>query len=339
MVGAVLVKNGRIVAGGFHRRFGAPHAEVECINAHRGDFRNSILYVNLEPCSHYGKTQPCVDRIIETGIPRVVIAMKDPNPLVAGKGIKRLRRAGVGVTDGVLESQARELNHEFITHIIKKRPFIHVKIAQSLDGKIATLNGKLKWISSGESRRLVHIWRAEHDAILVGAGTLNADNPLLTVRLVKGRNPSVVVLDGNLNASTKARVFRTARERKLIIFTSTQAATHKHKKVDELTSLGATVVALGTTHGRLSLKHVLKKLYQMNLGTVLVEGGRQVFEEFLEEGLTDRLSVFLAPLFMRAGIPVVGVNVAMGPLPISLTPNRLRAQIIGTDVVIQYDFA
>ena len=172
LVGAVLVRDGRVVARGYHQRCGGPHAEMNCLAHYTGDVRSATMYVSLEPCSHHGKTPPCADMLSGSGLRHVVVGMKDPNPLVSGRGIERLRNAGVEVTVGVLEREARELNRVFVTHIRAKRPYVHVKIAQSMDGFIASPNARRRWISSAASRALVHRWRAEYDAVLVGAGTV-----------------------------------------------------------------------------------------------------------------------------------------------------------------------
>ena len=207
MVGAVLVRKGRVLGRGYHARFGGPHAEVNCLGSVRGSTADSTLYVNLEPCAYYGKTPPCVDAVIAAGVREVFTAMKDPNPRVAGRGIRKLRSAGITVHVGLLGDEAKRLNRAFIRHTTVRRPFVHLKIAQSLDGMIAGPRRDNRWITSSASRALVHRMRSEHDAVLVGAGTIRADNPLLTVRSARGRNPHVVILDGRLNVSPKARIF------------------------------------------------------------------------------------------------------------------------------------
>ncbi|NIR47436.1 bifunctional diaminohydroxyphosphoribosylaminopyrimidine deaminase/5-amino-6-(5-phosphoribosylamino)uracil reductase RibD, partial [candidate division KSB1 bacterium] len=193
MVGAILVKDNRILAQGYHKLFGGAHAEVEVLNALKGEATGSTLYVNLEPCSHYGKQPPCVDAIVKSGINRVVIGSQDPNPAVAGKGIQHLREQGIEVQVGVAEDACKELNEAYFKHIVTQFPFVTAKIAQTLDGRIAASNGNAQWITSEASRRLGHKMRAEHDAILVGIGTVLADDPQLTVRLAKGEDPKRIV--------------------------------------------------------------------------------------------------------------------------------------------------
>ncbi|MBM2839678.1 MAG: Riboflavin biosynthesis protein RibD [Bacteroidetes bacterium] len=338
MVGAVLVRNGRIVARGFHRRFGGPHAEVECLRFYDGNPKGATLYVNLEPCSHQGKTPPCADMIIQSGVSNVVIGMRDPNPLVAGRGIRKLRRAGVRVLSGVLEREAKELNRIFVTHITRRRPFVHVKIAQSFNGKIASAQGSQTWMSGIQSRRLVHQWRAEHDAILVGANTIRIDDPLLTVRLVKGRNPAVVIIDGSLSISPESKVLKTTRKRKVVILTWAETARRRNSKMKELTSRGAIVVPLVSRTNRLSLNTILKKLYRLDIGSILVEGGSNVFAQFLEKGNVDLLSIFLVPLFIGKGVPTIDQINGYHQKAVRISPSTVSSHLVGEDILLQFRF-
>lgn len=303
LVGAVLVKEGQVVARGHHRRYGGPHAEVECLRSYKGDARNATLYVNLEPCSHHGKTPPCTDLIIDSGIRTVVVGTRDPNPLVAGRGIRKLRKAGVRVIEGVLQTEAKSLNRHFITHITKRRPFVHVKIAQTLDGKIALQRGLPSEISCIESRTLVHRWRAEHDAVLVGAGTIRADDPLLTVRLHKGRNPALVVLDGALSLSPKYKAFRDTSHRATIVFVNDRVAKKYGRKVHEFASAGVTLIPMRSQDTLINHNNILRKLYSLGFGSVLVEGGSGVFTQFLRSGTVDMMSVFVSPRVYASGVP------------------------------------
>ena len=301
MVGAVLVKADRIVAHGYHHRFGGPHAEVECLRSYRGDPSTATLYVNLEPCSYYGKTPPCTDLIIRSGIRRVVFGIRDPNPLVSGRGIRALRRAGVDVAEGVLKLEATELNRFFLKHITTGMPYVHVKVAQTLDGKIADVKGKSRWISSPESRKLVHRWRAEHDAILVGAGTIKADDPALTVRMVKGSSPAVVVIDGGFSVSHASRVFANTKGRRVFICVG-ENVTQRHKaKAAVLRKRGVEIVEFKMRHGVIALSGILRYLCSRQVGSVLVEGGATVFGQVVREGLADEISIFVAPRLMGSG--------------------------------------
>lgn len=303
LVGAVLARGDRILAQGYHRKFGGPHAEVDCLRSFGGNRRGATLYVNLEPCSYYGKTPPCTDLIIRSGVRNVVVGMKDPNPLVAGRGIRKLRRAGIAVRVGVLGREARELNRKFVKHITTGMPYVHVKIAQTMDGKIAPIGRRNHWITDKVARTHVHRWRAEYDAVLVGCGTVLADNPSVTVRLVKGRNPDVVVLDGRLRAPISARLFSHLRGRRVILCVDRNVASRYRPKVRKLQAKGVTLLQVSGRNGVLPLHRVLRGLSWLNIGSVLVEGGAQVFQQFVQLRLFDELSVFAAPSIMGDGIP------------------------------------
>jgi diaminohydroxyphosphoribosylaminopyrimidine deaminase / 5-amino-6-(5-phosphoribosylamino)uracil reductase len=330
LVGAVLVRGGKIIGRGYHRRFGGPHAEVECLRLARGPVAGSTLYVNLEPCSHHGKTPPCVDLIVRSGIGSVVIATQDPNPRVSGRGIRRLRAAGIGVEVGVLEEEARDLNKAFFLHITRRRPYVHLKIAQTLDGMIASASGKPGWISSKESRVLVHGWRAEYDAVLVGVGTVIADDPRLTVRLKKGRHPATVVLDGALEIPETAAIFRADRD--VFIISSAMALRRKRNKAKKLERQGVILLRMEGSGHAFNLRQALKSLYEHGVGSVLVEGGREVFSQFLRHGPVDELSLFVAPTVMGHGIPAV-TNVPGERSSVRFT--RWSAMPVGRDILIQ----
>jgi diaminohydroxyphosphoribosylaminopyrimidine deaminase / 5-amino-6-(5-phosphoribosylamino)uracil reductase len=316
MVGAVLVRNGKILAKGFHREFGGAHAEVECLRHAPGDVRGATLYVNLEPCSHHGKTPPCVDLILARGIRSVVAAMKDPNPVVAGRGLRKLQEAGVKTRAGLLEEEARELNRVFATHIVARRPYVHVKIAQSRDGRIN--GGTSRWISSPESRKRVHAMRAEYDAVLVGAGTVRADDPSLTVRLVKGRDPDVVVLDGAFSLSAGRKLFKAHSSRRVYLVTTEQALWRNREKARILSARGIILLGLAGTREHFKVGRVMKELYKRNIGSVLVEGGGSVFSQFVAEGLVDELTLFVSPDFFGKGLAAIRPDM-------SISRNRLRS--------------
>jgi diaminohydroxyphosphoribosylaminopyrimidine deaminase/5-amino-6-(5-phosphoribosylamino)uracil reductase len=317
LVGAVLVKGGRIVARGFHASWGGPHAEVECLSRYRGSFEGTTLYVNLEPCSHFGKTPPCAELLASTPITRIVVAMADPNPLVSGQGIERLRKSGKRVDVGVLESEARALNRHFITGILKRRPYIHVKVAQSLDGMIAASHGTPRWISGVESRRMVHRWRARYDAVLVGAGTVRADNPRLTARIPGGRHPAAVVIDGQLSVRADARLFRNVHGRRVLVCTTRGALDRKARMVIRLEKNGVEFLPFRTA-SRIAIAPMLHELYVRDIGSLLVEGGGDVFAQFLRSGLVDEYSIFIAPIVVGDGIP-------------AYTPQRSPARRAGFD--------
>lgn len=338
MVGAVLARSGRILARGHHAVFGGPHAEVNCLRRVKGSMRNATLYVSLEPCAHAGKTPPCADLIIRKRIPRVVVAMKDPNPRVAGRGIRKLRAAGIEVVVGVLEQEARHLNRAFVTLMEEGRPHIHVKAAMSLDGRIAQREGEQTWLSSEEARWVVHAWRATHDAVLIGAGTLLADNPLLTVRAAKGRDPDVVVLDGSLRSPLNARAFQDTERRRVFVLTD-RSSLRRHATHARMLSLaGVIVLGVPARRGVIPLKTVLAVLREQNIGSVLVEGGAQVFRRFVRSGLVDEMSLFVAPLLMGDGVPAFPADPAASMRSAMLQAVALESRMIGPDVLMRAHF-
>jgi diaminohydroxyphosphoribosylaminopyrimidine deaminase/5-amino-6-(5-phosphoribosylamino)uracil reductase len=333
LVGALLAQNGKVLARGYHKRFGGPHAEVECLRKYKGDVSAATLYVNLEPCCHYGKTPPCTDLIIRSGIRRVVVGMKDPNPAVAGRGIRKLKTAGITVMTGILEGQAQDLNREFTRHITSGIPYVHMKVAETLDGKIAGDKGTVH-ISSRESRRWVHRLRSYHDAVLVGAGTVRADDPLLTTRMVTGRNPDVVVLDGNLSTPANARVYKRLRGRRVFVFVGTTAAARKQGKVRLLAAKGVRVLTLRSENGVFPVRDVLSALNKYDIGSVLVEGGAEVFSRFLYDGLVDEISLFVAPRIMGSGKPAFLSDRLFMRRRRPGNARNFRIQVVGSDVLL-----
>ncbi|HLA99835.1 MAG TPA: bifunctional diaminohydroxyphosphoribosylaminopyrimidine deaminase/5-amino-6-(5-phosphoribosylamino)uracil reductase RibD, partial [Bacteroidota bacterium] len=241
MVGAVIIRRGKIIGRGYHRKFGGPHAEVNAIRSCRGPVRGATLYVNLEPCCHHGKTPPCTELIIRSGISRVVVGMKDPNPLVSGRGLRALRGAGLSVTSGVLSKECEKLNEAFSKHLSTGQPLVTIKIAQSADGVVADYRGSARWITGEAARRDGHRRRGESDAILVGAGTITQDDPLLTVRHIRGRQPLRVVLDGKLSVETGARIFKDRRH-PVVLVTTERAFVRHRKKASVLGRRGVTFI-------------------------------------------------------------------------------------------------
>ncbi|MCF8382740.1 MAG: bifunctional diaminohydroxyphosphoribosylaminopyrimidine deaminase/5-amino-6-(5-phosphoribosylamino)uracil reductase RibD [Chlorobium sp.] len=293
MVGSVIVSGGCIVGEGYHMEYGGPHAEVNAIAsvADTGLLRNSTLYVNLEPCSHFGKTPPCSDMIIERGIPRVVIGCRDPHLKVAGKGIEKLLSAGVEVVEGVLEAESEKLNEAFITSHRKGRPFVALKLAQTLDGKIATSSGASKWITGAEARTEVHRLRCAYDAVLTGAATVIADDSELTVRHCAGRNPLRVVLDARLAVPLDAKIFDAGAE--TLVFTAPSLL--QSEKALRLAGKGITLKGVPPSECGLDLRHVLDALHERRVLSVLVEGGSRLLSSFVRSVLVDKLYVFVAP--------------------------------------------
>jgi diaminohydroxyphosphoribosylaminopyrimidine deaminase/5-amino-6-(5-phosphoribosylamino)uracil reductase len=314
MVGAVLVVDQggkpRVVGEGFHRAYGGPHAEVEAVRSAHGsgfaDLSAATLYVNLEPCCHFGKTPPCTDLIVRERIHRVVCGTVDPFPEVSGKGVTRLRNAGVNVTCGVLEEACRELNRVFFKLVRTGLPWVTIKMAQSLDGRIAAASGSSKWISSETSRRSVHRMRSRYDAVLVGAGTVLADDPELTVRLVRGRHPRRIVVDGRLRIPMEARVLDGSAG--AIVITSRTAP---RSTVHRLRRRGVVVYEVAGSPERLPLRNALKRLVrEQQIASVLVEGGAFTVGEFLRQRLADDLILFVAPRIMGSGKTAVEAHLA-----------------------------
>lgn len=329
LVGALLVRKNRIVSKGYHPHFGGPHAEVECLRRFKGEISGTTMYTNLEPCNHYGKTPPCVDLIVQRGIGKVVVGMKDPNRLVGGKGIAKLRRAGVEVVVGVLEDEARSLNRFFIKHITTGTPYIHVKIAQTVDGFISKGAGPLRYITSIESRKIVHRLRGEYDAVLVGAGTIRADNPELDVRLASGRDPAVIILDGHFRVSGKEKVFASARRRR-IFFCTKHLTDSQDKKKRSLLEQSIEVLEFPTKNGKFNLKAVLKQLSRNNIGSILVEGGSNVFTQFITQNLVDEFSIFIAPQRFESGVKTLSDGTDLNAIT---ERNEFISSRVGTDVL------
>lgn len=292
MVGCVIVDDeGNIVGEGYHHKAGQPHAEVNALAEAKQLAQGATAYVTLEPCSHYGRTGPCCVALARAGIKRVVAACKDPNPKVAGQGLEYLRLQGIEVECGVCEKEALRLNERFFTWITKKRPFITLKYAMTLDGKIATASGDSKWITGEAARAMAHRLRKQHDAVLVGIGTVLADDPELTTRMVAGKNPVRVVLDSRLRISLMATVLNPAAE--TIIFTSKEADEVKCEALAALPNVE--VVRLPATKGRLPVAQVVAALAERGLTSLLVEGGSAVLGAFYDAGLADRVYAFIAP--------------------------------------------
>jgi len=268
MVGALVVRGERIVGRGYHRDFGGPHAEVNALDDAKGRANGATLYVNLEPCFHYGKTPPCVDLILEKGIGRVVVGTVDPNPAVSGRGIRQLKERGVDVTVGLLEKECRELNEAFFKYHEQGIPLVTLKMAQSLDGRIATANGKSRWMSSPESLKLAHRWRSIHDSIMVGIGTVLSDNPSLTVRMVSGKNPLRLVVDSQLRIPLESKVLSDSDASRTIVVTTDRADPQRIEKIE---NVGARVLLVETNAlGQVDLGLALRKLASQGITSVLV---------------------------------------------------------------------
>jgi diaminohydroxyphosphoribosylaminopyrimidine deaminase/5-amino-6-(5-phosphoribosylamino)uracil reductase len=294
VVGAVVVREGLVAGKGFHAKAGTDHAEIIALRRAGERAQGATLYVSLEPCAHFGRTPPCVKEIIARKIGRVVIAMRDPNPSVDGKGIEELKKAGISVEVGLLEGRARRLNEVFITNVTARRPFIALKAASSLDGKIAAANGASKWITSEKSRLFGRRLRGIYDSVMVGIGTVLKDDPglLPDLPLFVGKKTSRIVVDSRARIPMESVLVKTASQTATIVAVTKYAIPAMLKK---LTRLGATVLLVNDEKGRVDLEDLIAKLDSLGISSVLVEGGGELLGSFVEQGLFDKLYLFLAP--------------------------------------------
>ena len=332
VVGAVLVKRGKVVGEGYHAKIGEAHAEIAALRQAGEKARGAVLYLNLEPCTHYGRTPPCVPQVIKAAVKRVVIGMEDPNPVVNGKGIEALRKSGLDVKVGVLEKECRRLNEAFGKYILKKEPFVVLKVAATLDGKIATRNGDSKWISGEASRRFVHKLREQVDGVLVGIGTVLRDDPLLTARMKEGREPYRIVLDSRLKIPEEAKVFERSPS-KVILATTGSAP---QDKIERLEKRGVRVLIIDSKEGKVDLRSCLRKLGEIGMVNLLLEGGSQVNGSFLDEGLIDKFLLFLSPKLI--GDPqALGIFGGRGvsTLKEAVVLKKIKTKRIGEDIFVE----
>lgn len=306
LVGAVIVKNNKIIGEGFHQIYGGSHAEVNAFNNAIEDFKGATMYVTLEPCSHFGKTPPCANKIVEKGISKVIIGMKDPNPIVSGKGIEILQSNGIEVEVGVLEDEVRKINEIFIKNITKKIPFCIMKTAMTLDGKIASITGDSKWITNELSRTYVHQLRHQVSAIMVGIGTVLADNPMLTTRLegMEGLDPIRVIVDTNGRIPLDSQVLNIKSNAKTIIATTENI---DNKKVKAIEDKGGEVIITPIRDGKVDLENLMVKLGERKIDSVLLEGGSTLNYSALEQGIVDKVISFIAP-------KIIGGEIAKTPV-------------------------
>lgn len=332
MVGCVIARRERIVGEGYHRRFGGPHAEVEAFRRCEGSSRGATIVVTLEPCTVFGKTPPCVDAVIASGVSRVVVGARDPNPAVDGRGVARLREAGIEVTEGVLGDEAAELIAPFATRMRSRRPYVIAKWAQSLDGKLATSRGDSKWISSEASRRMVHKLRARVDAVVVGSGTVLRDDPLLTARDVPVRRKALrAVLDRRLRIKEKCQIVDTASIAPTSVFTSKSLA--QSAKADRLRGHGVEVVGLDGAAAGTFIRGFLKALYARKATNVLVEGGPTILTAFFAARCVDEAWVFTAPRLI-GGENAPSAILGGGAVRVdgAIVPRVIEVRRVGDDV-------
>jgi diaminohydroxyphosphoribosylaminopyrimidine deaminase / 5-amino-6-(5-phosphoribosylamino)uracil reductase len=294
LVGAVIVKNGRLLAKGFHKRAGLAHAEVEALQKLGGRAPGADVYCTLEPCNHMGRTGPCSEALIAAGVRRVFVGMRDPNPIVDGRGLRKLRAAGIEVHLGLLEDECLRLNEAFTHFITTRRPYVIAKIAQSLDGRVATHTGESKWVTSEAARREGHVLRNACDAVLVGIGTVLADDPELTCRVRGGRDPLRVVVDTQARTPTRARVVRIARSSKAATMIAVGTGAPR-RRTKQLEAAGAQLMFCKERRGVIDLEDLVKQLGKLELLSVLVEGGPTLLGGFFDRGLVNKLHAFIAP--------------------------------------------
>jgi len=337
-VGAVIVKNDKVISRGYHKKAGTPHAEINALRKACNKTKGATIYVTLEPCNHTGRTPPCSHAVAASGIKRVVVGMKDPNPLVNGSGNIYLREQGLEVQSGLLEKECREINRPFIKHIRTGMPFVVMKAGMSLDGKLSYQDGVPGQITGEKSRHQLHSLRNNLDAILIGSGTVTADDPSLTTRYGKhGRDPLRVVLDSNLILPLDAKILHHQSSAPTIIFCSSSADKKKLSLLNKMKGVLVQTVSHDAEE-RLDLLEILKHLGDMEICSLLVEGGAAIHSSFLKKGLVDRAMLFVAPLF--AGTDGVGL---LRDFPVTCRDQALKLKNViykryGDDILIQGDF-
>ncbi len=334
-VGCVIVRGGRIVGKGATAAGGRPLAETIALARARSRARNATAYVSFEPCAHQGKTPPCARALIEAGISRVVAGCVDPYPAVRGRGIAMIRRAGIRVTAGVLEDDCLQLNQGFITRVKRGRPFVTLKLAASLDGRIAAAGGDSRWISSAPARAMVHRWRAEADAVMVGAGTVIADNPRLTCRRSgksdRIRDPIRVIIDGKLRVSPRAKVFHLRSTAPAILVTTERNLARARRRY----RIARTeVIAAPSTDDEVALDELMREFGGRGWCNVLIEGGAHLAGAALRAGIVDRIALFIAPMILGAGLPAIE-GLQIGRIRNALRLDNLSARRVGADWLLE----
>ena len=332
MVGAVIVKDGEIIGQGYHEQYGGFHAErnaiANCVSSPQG----STIYVSLEPCCHHGKTPPCTEAIIESGIKKAVIGATDPNPLMAGQGIEELRKCGIEVVTGVLEEECLKLNEVFFHFIKTKTPYVVMKYAMTMDGKIAAYTGKSKWITGEEARRKVHEDRHKYTAIMVGAGTVAADDPLLNCRMDGGKNPIRIICDTNLRTSLDSQIITTSKDIPTIIATSCVDENKWQPYIDK----SCKILTVSKQDGYIDLRALMIKLGEENIDSILLEGGSTLNWSALKSGIVNKVQAYVAPKIFGGDVsktPVGGMGVDDPENAFLLTNSTVT--MLGEDMLIE----
>jgi len=327
LVGCVIVKRGKVVGRGYHKKFGEEHAEINALKAASKKANNATMYVNIEPCSHWGKTSPCTEKIVEAGIREVIVGVEDPNPLV--DGYKELKFRGLKTRIGILRDKAKKLNEVYIKYMKTKKPLVTLKLAMSLDGKIATSTGDSKYITSREARKYVHQLRNDVDAVMVGINTITKDNPLLDSRLVKGKNPTKVIVDSKLKISEMAKVLKDPS--KVIIATTKKAP---RKKIDKLQRKGVRILILKPERGLVDLKELIKELGKSEIASVMIEGGAELSGNAIKCGIVDKLLIFTAPKIIGNGLGAIK-NLDIKKINKAIRLKNISTKNIGKDFLVE----
>ena len=333
LVGAVIVKDNKVIGKGYHELYGGNHAEVNAINDAGDNCTGATMYVTLEPCSHFGKTPPCVESIKRAGIKKVYFAVFDPNPITAGRCAEILKGVGIEVISGILENEAIELNAPFFKLMEKKRPYVIAKWAMSLDGKIATHTGDSRWISSDESRTYVHCIRGQMDAIMVGIGTAIADDPLLTCRVSAERVPKRIIIDNKARLPLDSQLIKTINNADVIIATTNQAPKDNVKKLEDL---GCNIITVNEKNGLVDLGLLLDELGSLQFTNVLVEGGSRIFGTMFDNHLVDKAVIFVAPKII-GGKDAISPVAGIGIVNITNAPqlNNIKLSHFANDIVVE----
>lgn len=332
-VGCVIVRDGRIIGQGATAAGGRPHAEAVALARAGAGARGATAYVSFEPCAHQGQTPPCARALVTAGVGRVVVGCADPYPPVRGRGIAILRAAGIDVTVDVLADDCRRLNEGFITRVTRGRPFVTLKLAVSLDGRIAAGSGDSRWISSAAARALVHRWRREADAVMVGAGTVIADNPRLTCRIASGRDPVRVVIDGRLRCPPKAKLFRQRSTASTVLVTANaNVATAQRRYPDPRVE----VFGCSARAGKIDLAALMREFGKRGWSKVLLEGGAHLAGAALGAGIVDRVAFFVAPILVGAGMPAVE-SLGAERIRDAIKLGEVKARRIGGDWLFEAD--
>lgn len=327
MVGCIIVKRGKIVGKGWHKKAGTNHAEINALDDAGNKTKDATLYVNIEPCSHWGKTPPCTERIVEAQIREVVIGMKDPNPLV--NGYQELKFRGLKTKIGILEKEAKRLNEVFIKWIKRKQPFVIVKAAMSLDGKIATRTGDSKYITGNEARKHVHQLRNDVDAVMVGVNTVIKDDPQLTPRLVTGKDPIKIVVDSKLRMPFKCNLMKDPT--KLIIVTTKSAPKLSIKKFQQK---GVKVMTVKTFEGKVDLNDLMGDLGKLEITSIMIEGGAELNAEAIRAGIVDKILFFIAPGIIGEGLGAIG-DLGIQKVDKRINLKHLTSTKVGKDILIE----